>query len=292
MTVVDSHVHWWTLARGDYRWLTPKAGPLYRDFGPVDLAPLLRAEGVDRIVLVQAADTVAETRFLLSCAAARSEVAAVVGWADFDAADFSATIAAAARPETLKGMRPMLQDLDDDAWCAAEVRDGAFSALARAGVVFDALVRPRHLRHLLKRMERTPGLTVVVDHAAKPDVRSWEPGDSAFRAWRDDFRAVAKHPQARCKWSGLFSEAAPSAGAETLRPYADVVMETFGPERTMFGSDWPVLLAGAAYGDWLGLSRELFSGLSGAETDAVFGGTAARTYGFDAASGANTGRKA
>ncbi len=291
MSVVDAHVHWWTLARGDYRWLTPEAGPLYRDFGPEDLAPLLRAGGVDRIVLVQAADTVAETRFLLACAETRPEVAGVVGWADFDDADFSEAITSTERSPKLKGLRPMLQDLSDDAWCAATDRDAAFSALARSGLVFDALVRPRHLRHLLARMERTPGLTVVVDHAAKPDVRNWIPEDAAFRAWRDGLRSVARHPEARCKWSGLLAEAAPASGAEALRPYADVVLEAFGPERMMFGSDWPVLEPHAAYGAWLALSRGLFAGLDEREKDAVFGGTAMRTYALDAMTGAKTGRK-
>ncbi|MEX2009626.1 MAG: amidohydrolase family protein, partial [Dongiaceae bacterium] len=155
---VDAHVHFWKLARGDYGWITPEVAPLMRDFGPDDLRPHLAAAGIDAVVLVQAAPTAAETRFLFDIAAAEPLVAGVVGWTDMAAAD---AIAALAENPRLRGVRPMIQDIADVDWMLRDELAPAFRAVAETGICFDALVKPPHLRNLRRLLERHPDLKTV-----------------------------------------------------------------------------------------------------------------------------------
>src|SRR5436190_19552028 len=142
MLRIDSHQHFWELHRGDYGWLTPALEPIYRDFGPADLAPTLRKHGIDRTILVQAAPTFEETLYLLGIADRAPFVAGVVGWIDFDAPDAVARIACAAEHAMLVGLRPMVHDIADDDWLLRPALRGAFDAMAARGLVFDALTRP------------------------------------------------------------------------------------------------------------------------------------------------------
>jgi L-fuconolactonase len=165
---VDSHQHFWKLARGDYGWLTPAFAPLYRDFGPGELAPMLARNGIERTVLVQAAPTLAETNYLLELARQHDFIAAVVGWVDFEAPAAADCIGTLAGETKLAGLRPMVQDLADDSWLLRASLAPALAAMQRHGLVFDALVKPRHLPVLREFLARYPGLSVVIDHGAKP----------------------------------------------------------------------------------------------------------------------------
>ncbi|MGH6993721.1 MAG: amidohydrolase family protein, partial [Caulobacteraceae bacterium] len=168
---IDAHQHFWRLDRGDHDWLASGAHPsICRDFGPADLAPLLAAHDLDASILIQAAPTAAETAFLLDTSARESTVAAVVGWTDFAAPTAAAEIEALAGRPKLAGLRPMLQDLPDDAWILRPDVGPALDALEAADLRLDALVKPRHLRHLLRLLESRPALRVAIDHAAKPDI--------------------------------------------------------------------------------------------------------------------------
>ncbi|HEX7273601.1 MAG TPA: amidohydrolase family protein, partial [Casimicrobiaceae bacterium] len=169
---VDAHQHFWSLSRGDYGWLTPESGSIYRDFGPRDLAPLLKEAAIDRTVLVQAAPTEAETRYLLGIAAKTPYVAAVVGWVDLEAPNAPDRIAALATDPLLRGIRAMLQDLPDPRWILGAGLRPALAAAVDLGLRFDALVRPEHLRPLLTFLEANPDLAVVIDHGAKPALRA------------------------------------------------------------------------------------------------------------------------
>ncbi len=278
--IIDAHHHLWRLSRGDYDWLTPDLAPLYRDFEPADLAPLMAAGGVAGGIVVQAAATEAETRFLLDLADQTPALLGVVGWTDFASPDAPAAIASLARHPKLKGFRPMLQDDPDDDFILRPAALAAVAALQDAGLRFDALVRPRHLPRLIQLRDRFPDLPMVIDHAAKPDIAGggWEP-------WADDLRRVADDGRTCCKLSGLLIEAAPGADGEALRRYADLVVEAFGAERVMWGSDWPVVLLAGDYAGWLATAQALVAGRSDAERAAIFGGTAARFYGLMAAAG-------
>lgn len=270
---IDAHQHFWSLARGDYGWLTPALGVIHRDFGPADLSPLLTAHGIERTILVQAAPTEAETAYLLEIAAKTPFVAGVVGWTDFNARNVGEQIAALGSDPLLVGLRPMVQDIVDDDWLARSELAPAFDAMIAHGLVFDALLKPRHIAPMLKVLKRHPDLACVIDHGAKPDLVS---GDLA--AWRDGMSALSEHPRLTCKLSGLVTEAGPDWVLETLRPVVEHLLATFGPERLIFGSDWPVVTLRAPYAQWFEAAGTLLAGLTEAQRAAVFGGNAQKLY--------------
>jgi L-fuconolactonase len=270
---IDAHQHFWSLARGDYGWLTPALGVIHRDFGPTDLAPLLAAHGIERTILVQAAPTEAETANLLDIAAKTPFVAGIVGWTDFDAPDVAERIAALAADPLLVGLRPMVQDIADDNWLARLALAPAFEAMVANGLVFDALLKPRHIPAMLTMLEQHPNLACVIDHGAKPDLIT---GDLA--AWRDGMSALAEHPRLTCKLSGLVTEASSDWTLETLRPVVMHLLTTFGPERLIFGSDWPVLTLRASYAQWFQAAEMLLASLNEVQRAAVFGGNAQKLY--------------
>jgi len=271
--MIDAHQHFWRLDRGDYGWLTPALAPILRDFGPDDLAPILARHGIGRTILVQAAPTVAETECLLAIARTTPFVAGVVGWVDFEARDAPDVVTRLAADPRLVGLRPMVQDIADDDWLARPSHVPALEAMVAHGLVFDALVLPRHLPRLARVLERHPALAVVVDHGAKPRIR-----DGAIDAWRADLAAVATHPQASCKLSGLLTEAPSGAGTDVLAPYIETLLALFGPERVLWGSDWPVVDLAGGYDHWRDITLASLAGLSPAARARVLGGTAERVY--------------
>lgn len=270
---IDAHQHFWSLARGDYGWLAPALGPIYRDFGPADLALLLAAHRIEHTILVQAAPTEAETAYLLEIAAKTPFVAGVVGWTDFDAPDVAERIATLAADPLLVGLRPMVQDIADDNWLARPELAPAFEAMIANGLVFDALLKPRHIPATLTVLERHPELACVIDHGAKPDLVS---GD--LTAWRDGMSALAQHPRLTCKLSGLVTEAGPDWTLETLQPVVTHLLATFGPDRLIFGSDWPVVTLRASYAQWFEAAETLLANPTEAQRIAVFGGNARKLY--------------
>ena len=272
--MIDAHVHYWRVDRGDYEWLTPDQ-PIYRDFLPPDAAPLFEAAGIDGIVLVQAAATEAETRFMLSLAEVDPRVRGVVGWIDMMAPDAPDRLAVLARDPLLRGIRPMWQDIAEDEWLLRPEQDKAYRAVVELGLTFDALARVRHLAHLPRLIDRHPDLPIVIDHAAKPEIAAGRHAE-----WRDGMAALASFPHVRCKFSGLVTEAAPGAPLDAIRPYADTLLELFGPQRLIFGSDWPVLTTRQDYSTWWDWSHQLTAQLSPGERDAVFGQNAIAFYGL------------
>jgi L-fucono-1,5-lactonase len=273
---VDAHQHFWSLRRGDYGWLAPESGSIYRDFGPHDLAPLLKEAAIDRTVLVQAAPTEAETHYLLDLAATTRYVAAVVGWADLEAPNAPDRIAALASDTLLRGVRPMLQDLPDPLWILGARLRPALAALVGLGLRFDALVRPEHLRPLLTFLGRNPDLAVVVDHGAKPALRA-----GSLSGWARDIRALARETSAYCKLSGLVTEATVDWQTEDLTYCISHLLDCFGPDRLMWGSDWPVVELAGGYRRWHQAAHACLSRLSAGERERIFGANAARFYGFE-----------
>ncbi|MCZ8374101.1 MAG: amidohydrolase family protein [Beijerinckiaceae bacterium] len=270
---IDAHQHYWSLARGDYGWLTPERAAIYRDFGPGDLAPHLAAGRIDRTILVQAAPTEAETRYLLDLAARHETIAGVVGWVDVDAPDAARRVAALAAHLLLVGLRPMIHDIPDPDWMLGPALLPVLRAMVAEGLVFDALVRPPHLSRLLVLADRLPDLTIVVDHAAKPLIR-----DRVQEPWASDLAALARRPNVVVKLSGLLTEAASGDGLYHLYPFIRTVLEVFGPDRILFGSDWPVLELAGTYADWLDIVERTIGGLAAEAQAAIMGGNAARIY--------------
>lgn len=276
---IDAHQHFWRLARGDYGWLKPALGPIHRDFEPDDLEPLTGAAGIDATILVQAAPSEAETRFMLDLARRTDWIAGVVGWTDLAAPDGPACIAALAGEPKLRGLRPMIHDIPDPRWMLGPELTHAIEAIVARGLTFDLLLRPIHLPHALALLERYPALKAVVDHGAKPDIRRWRPGDADFRQWSQDMGRIARLTTASCKLSGLVTEAAEDWTAAILRPYIDALVQAFGPDRLIWGSDWPVVNLAGGYARWLDAALAGLAGLSEKDRAKVFGLNAAGFYG-------------
>lgn len=280
MRRIDAHQHYWCIERGDYTWLTPSLGALYRDFSPRDLDAERHSAGVTATVLVQAAATEAETRYLLGLAREHASIAGVVGWVDFEAPDVGQRIARlmAEGAGMLRGLRPMVQDIPDPRWLERVSLDAAFEALITHDLAFDALVRPAHLPALTARLSRHPRVRAVLDHCGKPDIAG-----AAFEGWAEQIRRLAEQTRACCKLSGLLTEAGPDATCEDLLRYVQQVVRCFGPARILWGSDWPVLTLRAAYGRWMEMALELVRRLAPGHEQAIFRDNAARFYQLDPA---------
>lgn len=270
---IDGHQHFWVLARGDYDWMTPDLTALYRDFLPDDLAPMLAENAIDGTVLVQAASTVAETEFMLSLAAQNSFIKGVVGWVDFESADAPQVITQLAGNPALVGLRPMIQDIEDDDWMLGDHLTPTFEALVAHDLTFDALTFPRHLPNLSTLLARHPSMRVVIDHGSKPDIAG-----KVIDGWADDMARLARETSAFCKISGLVTEASANWTVADLQPYVDHLLDCFGPDRLIWSSDWPVCTLAASYNDWMKATDQLFGGLHSDQIAAIRGGTAQRAY--------------
>lgn len=277
-TLIDAHQHYWEPLRGDYDWMPADDPVLARRYGPQDLAPALAAHGIGHTVLVQAAATVEETEYLLGIADATPSVAAVVGWIDFEDPGHREPLARLGRHPKFVGVRPMIQDIADVDWMLRPDIAWAFEALVDLDLTFDALGFPKHLDNFHTLITRYPELRVVIDHGMKPQIRDHRGDPSVFDRWAAGMVGLAEDTQAFCKLSGLVTESAEDWTLEDLRPCADHVLQAFGPERVMWGSDWPVCQLRASYDRWHDTAAELCADLGPEAGDQVFGGTAARFY--------------
>ena len=273
MQRIDAHQHFWDPARGDYGWLTADLPALFKPFGPDELAPHLTAHGITGTVLVQAAPSLAETDYLLEIASRTPFVKGVVGWVDFEQPGQRDALERLARNPLLKGLRPMIQDIADPDWMLRPTLDWAFKALIDHDLVFDALVLPKHLTNLHRLIDRYPDLRVVIDHGAKPQIR-----DGAFEPWATNIASLARDTGAFCKCSGLVTEARTDWSPAELTPYLDHILGSFGPERVIFGSDWPVLTLASDYQSWFDTVTQVIAHWTPDQQAAVLGGNACRFY--------------
>lgn len=274
---IDCHQHYWKLSRGDYSWLTSDLQPLYRDYLPEDLQPELGRFQIGGTILVQAADTLEETEFLLKLAESHPTILGVVGWIDMAASNASSLLENLAKHPSFLGVRPMIQDIPDVDWMLKGKLTPAFETLIALGLTFDALVLPQHLKNLLTLCRKHPQLKVVVDHAAKPPIR-----ESLIDEWARDIAAVAGNTNAHCKLSGLLTEAPPNSTLATLEPYIDPLFDSFGPQRIMWGSDWPVVNMSNDYASWYQMAEEYVNRKLPEYYRSIFGETAALFYGIPA----------
>jgi L-fuconolactonase len=275
MAILDSHQHVWTIGGPGQSWPGSDNPRLHRDFGLADLRAA--AEGVELAgtVLVQSQPDDRDTDWMLELAEADPLVRAVVGWVDLASLDAPGRIAALARRPKLKGLRPMLQTIEDSAWLLRPELAPAIKAMIAHGLRFDALVQPRHLPALVRFAMRWPDLPLVIDHGAKPHAATGE-----LDPWRDDIAALAAISHVHCKLSGLRTEQAPGQSADALAPYVAHLVACFG-ERLMWGSDWPVLLeAGDGYAGWIADAERLASPPDAAARQSLFHDAAQRFYGL------------
>jgi L-fuconolactonase len=266
--MIDSHQHFWQVGRFDYPWMSSDLGVLYRDYLPEDLAPILQRNGIDQTVLVQASNSVAETRWLLELADANPFIAGVVGWVDLTASDDLCS-----HPK-LKGVRHLVESEPDDGWLTRPDVMSGLKKLSARGCSYDLLVHTRHLRYVPQVVESCPELQFVIDHMAKPPIARNE-----IKAWAEAMKPVAAFANIYCKLSGLVTETNwASWRTADLRPYVDHALELFGTDRMMFGSDYPVCLLAASYDRVLESFQELLQDLSDADRDKIFSTNARRFY--------------
>jgi L-fuconolactonase len=278
--MIDAHFHSWQLSRGDYGWLTPELGSICRDVAVADWQKLAEPLGVTGGILVQAAPTVAETMHLLALAEANPTVLGVVGWVEFTSVDAVSQIEKLAKQPKLKGLRPMLHDLADAAWVLQPAVHPALAVMEKLGLVFDALIRPSHLPHILTIAQRYSNLSIVIDHCAKPEFAHGV--DAAWQPWADGMAALAALPNVSCKLSGLLNEAGISPQPSLCKPWIEFILQVFGSERTIWASDWPVLeLAGNkenCYQTWFEYCQSITGHLPAAQQDNIFHSNAKRIY--------------
>ncbi|AIO30650.1 amidohydrolase family protein [Burkholderia cenocepacia] len=275
MVCVDAHLQYWDPTRGDYDWLTPDHGLLDRVFGPAECALLRARTGVAHTVVVQAAPTVDETRYLLGLASFEPSIAGVVGWVSLRDRNTPALIEELACDPKFKGVRPSLPDLVDDSWTNEPALTQAIEALVDHDLAFDALASVHHVSAIERLSSRFPQLRIVVNHGATPPIRD---GLAGWQAWADGVARLARLPQVHCKLSGLANQAARGWSTGTLRPYVDRLLRTFGPGRLMWGSDWPRLNLNGDYIQWHSAMKNLLDALSESERSAVFATNAAAFY--------------
>jgi len=273
-TVVDAHQHCWDPDRFDYFWMTPRVQVLIRPFLPEHLRPLLSKPRVDRTVLVQAISSYEEGRWLLELASANEFISGVVTWADLTSATLPKDLDELQLHPKFKGVRHQIEEESDDAWMVREDVLRGFAELERRGIPYDLLVKPRHLQYVSVVRERCPRLRLVVDHIGKPRI-----AEGKFDDWARDLERVSELPDVWCKLSGMNTEANWSTWTpDDLRPYVTHVVEKFGYDRVMFGSDWPVCLLAGSYQQVVEALRLVLGPLPDQEAEKLWGQAATEFY--------------
>ena len=276
--IIDSHHHFWNYSPEAYDWIGEGMEVLMADHGPADLAPQIAEAGVDAVISVQARMCQEENDALLAHAEAHDWIAGVVGWVDPTRDDVADALERYAGRDKFLGVREVLQGMEDDAYCLRDDFNRGIARLREFGLVYDILIFHRHLPNAITFVDRHPSQVFVLDHVAKPEIRTSTPDV----AWQRNLEALAERENVFCKLSGMVTEVVGEVevSADLLRPYFEVALEAFGPDRLMFGSDWPVCRLQVEYGDWKRMVDGFAADLSDSERAALLGGTAARAYGI------------
>ena len=271
---IDSHQHFWQYTSAEYSWIDESMSALRRDFLPPDLQPHMAGAGVDACVAVQARQTVEETRWLLELADAYPFIAGVIGWVDLQSAAAAAQLDVFVDHPKFVGVRHIVQSEPDDRFMLGSEFCRGISLLEDRDLTYDILIYPKHLTVAAELVSLFPRQRFVLDHLAKPNLRSGE-----MREWEKGIRLLAQFPLVSCKVSGLVTEADWTRWTPAdLRPYLDVAFECFGHHRLLVGSDWPVCTVAAGYARCIQLVDDYMADRPAHERDAVMGANAARLW--------------
>lgn len=276
--IVDAHQHFWQISRGVNTWIDDSISGIRRDYLPEHLAPYLNHLGIDKTILVQASETVEENQFMADMTDQCDFIGGIVAWLDLSSDMAVDELHQLASNPIFKGVRPVLQGIEDNDWILQENVITALQELPKLGLRFDALVQTRHLNAITKVASRIPELAIVVDHAAKPAIMGSAQPDAA---WFDGMSKLAQNQQVYCKFSGLVTEHGEGWTVNALRPVFEHLLDVFTPERLMWGSDWPVLELDGSYIQWFNCVNILISELTPTEQSQILGGSAATFYGLD-----------
>lgn len=273
---IDSHHHFWKYSAKEYDWISDEMSVIRRDFLPADLQAEIKAARIDGVVSVQARQTKEETRFLLDFAAKHDFIKGVVGWvplADRNAPAHIEEMMNLANPK-LRGFRHVIQGEPDDNYILREDFGEGVKALHYWGLTYDILIFEKHLPQTIQFVDRHPQQIFIVDHIAKPVIKT-----GSFKAWAENMKKLAERPNVFCKVSGMATEADWKKWTPAqMQPYFDTVLNAFTPRRLMFGSDWPVCLVATGYTRWVRTVEAAYAKLTVAEKERIFGGTAAAVY--------------
>ncbi|GAB2560175.1 amidohydrolase family protein [Gracilibacillus alcaliphilus] len=268
---IDAHQHYWRIGRGDYGWITPEITELYRDYQEEDLLPHLKKHKIDQTITVQAAPTIAETEYLLKLSEESSTIAGVVGWVDLEEEDYRQQLDRLRQHPKFIGIRVMIQDMPDATIIETEPYLEAFAYLEKLDIPVDLLVRSDQLTSLIKVLDQVK-LRGVIDHISKPNIAKGEQ-----EPWINQMTTIASHPNIYCKISGMVTEAEhKNWETEQFRPYVQHIIDVFGANRVMYGSDWPVCLLSASYDEVYQLVVDTLP--NELEKDGIFGGNACEFY--------------
>jgi L-fuconolactonase len=270
---IDSHHHLWKYSKTDYPWISPGMESIRQDFLVPELTQVIQAAKIDGVVTVQARQSLSETDWLLDLAARHDVMRGVVGWLPLADPAIGSYLEKYCHPK-LKAVRHVLQDEPDDFYMLRDDFNRGVSQLEDVGLRYDILIFERHLPQTIEFVDRHPTQIFILDHIAKPKIKS-----RVLSPWRERMRELARRENVYCKLSGLVTEADWNNWTENdLRPFINTVLECFGPRRLMFGSDWPVSLLACGYGKWLEVVERSTASLSVWERDRLFGGTAKEAY--------------
>jgi L-fuconolactonase len=272
--IVDSHQHFWQVGRFEYPWMTPAVDRLCHDYLPATLEPVLRRNNVGHTMLVQASNSIEETRWLLQLAEENQFIAGVVGWVDLQSDNLVSQLDEFAAHPKFKGVRHLVESEPADNWLAQPRVIHGLRELASCGLSYDLLVHTRHLKYAKTAVAECPDLQFVIDHLAKPPI-----GRAEIAEWASELKRVSTAANVWCKLSGLVTEASwTDWRVEDFIPYVDKALEYFGPQRMMFGSDWPVCGLAASYEQVLEVANTLLADLSEAERELIFSRNASQFY--------------
>ncbi|MCX6984947.1 MAG: amidohydrolase family protein [Lentisphaerae bacterium] len=271
---IDSHQHFWKYSVEEYGWIDDDMKSIRRDFLPEDLEKETRSVGIDGVVSVQARQTVAETECLLGFSQKHDFIKGVVGWVPLISSDVRECLSGLTSFPKLKSVRHVVQGEPDNNFILRNDFNEGISALREFGLAYDILILEKHLPQTIKFVDMHPDQIFILDHIAKPRIK-----ENILEPWRKNIMSLSERKNVYCKFSGMVTEADYGKWTEDqLRPYFETVLEAFGPERLMFGSDWPVCTVACEYRRWLGTVREFISNLSSSEQDSIFGVNAVRAY--------------
>jgi len=274
MPRIDAHQHFWKFDPVRDSWINEEMSVIQRDFLPADLQPVLQQNGLDGCVVVQSDQTEMENEFQLSNAAGFNFIKGVVGWIDLQSDDIEDRLAHYHGFNKMKGFRHVLQGEKDRALMLKPAFMNGISKLQQFDFTYDILIFPDQLKYAAELVAAFPDQKFVIDHIAKPNIK-----DHVAGTWKEDIAALAGFENVYCKISGMVTEAAWKGWTkDDFTPYMDTVVEAFKTNRIMFGSDWPVCLVAASYGEVLEIVTDYFDNFSENEKEKIFGQNAVQFY--------------
>jgi L-fuconolactonase len=277
---VDSHVHFWKYDKQRDAWISNDMKILQQDYLPETIAQTLKRNEIDACVAVQADQSELETLFLIELAKTHPIIAGVVGWVDLQNENISERLQYFSQFPIVKGWRHIAQGEPNDFLLRKDFQRG-IAALHPFGYAYDVLIYHHQLRPALEFVSRFPEQKFVIDHCAKPDIANKKIDDPTTFGWKTLMQEIAQHPNVYCKLSGLFTEAKwKNWSARDFYPYLDVVFESFGTNRLMYGSDWPVMLLSGIYVQWKSLLEKYMENFEEEDRTKVFGENAIEFYGL------------